>query len=421
MPSTSRRAVLRKLGVLVGALGGCQDQPNGTRTGTPALTGTRTRTETRTPTGTASVTASPTETETTTETDSETPQRLDEHCEAIWNPVDRWRYGTPVASRPAVVDGVVYVGTHGGSLYAFDAADGTIQWRQDQQVTLDSQPIVEQGAVVVASYDGVTSYDAADGGHRWTVAPPGEVGEVESDVVVDGGRVFFSAQNQPGTHETTSVPRYHRLYALDVADGGTLWTVDLRAEGIAATNGTVYAAMGDGRLLAFDGAIGESRWETTVSETAPLSRPVVGEEVVYVTSDGNLATIAADDGGVRWRQDGRFHDEPVVVGDAVYCATRRTLVALDPATGRRRWRAATPTWYGEALGATPETVFVEIEYDDRVEVLGLDAEVGCRLGSYDVWANGVTRVDTSEDTLFFGGVGGDGDLYAVSRPTRRET
>lgn len=377
-------------------------------------------------TETATGTATRTDTETPTETESDTPRRRDERCEDVWNPIHRWRYATGLRSDwPTVVDGVVYFGAQESSLYALDATEGTVRWQRDQRVQVYTRPVVRDGTVVVASYDEVAAYAAASGDHRWSVAPPGEVGSVTTNVATAGERVFYAADNRPGTMEGTSVPRYHDLHAVDLHDGEQAWTVELPidtdSEGVAAADGTVYVTPGDGRLLAFDAASGERIWERSVVGAASGYRPVVGQDTVYVQADGHLTAVDAADGRVRWRQDGRFHDEPVVGGDAVYSATRRTLVALDPATGRRRWRAATPTWYGKALGATDDTTFVAVEYDDRVEVLGLDAEVGCRLGSYEVSANDVTRIDTSGDTLFFGGIGGEGELYAVTRPTRRET
>lgn len=418
MPSTSRRTVLRAVGVLTAALAGCQDQLEQTRTRTTSETITRTPTDTNTPTGTATESPSPTE----SETESSTPGRVDEACDDIWNPVDRWRHETGVRSyQPVVVDGTVYFGAQGDHLYALDATDGTVHWRQDQPVQLYGRTEVDGGTVVVASHSEVSAYEAASGGFRWTVAPPGEAGGVETDVAVDGGRAFYASDNRPGTMEETSVPRYHRLYAVDVEDGESLWTVELStdagSEGIAATDGTVYLTTGDGRLLAFDTASGDRIWEYTFVYGGRRGyRPIVGQDAVYVQTGGHLAAVDAEDGSLRWRRDGSFHDDPVVGGTAVYCATKRNLVAFDPATGRRRWRAALPKWYGEAICATPETVFVAVEYDDRVEVIGVDADTGCRLGSYGIWTNGVTRAAVSEDAVFFGGLGGDGELLAISRP-----
>jgi len=70
---------------------------------------------------------------------------------------ERWTFGTgdAVKSSPAVVDGTVYVGSDGGSVYALDAADGTEQWSTKfEMASVDSSPAVVDGTVYVGSDDG---------------------------------------------------------------------------------------------------------------------------------------------------------------------------------------------------------------------------------------------------------------------------
>ena len=69
----------------------------------------------------------------------------------------RWRYetGHNVFSSPAVVDGVVYVGSGDDYLYALDAASGQLRWRyQTGGSSVYSSPAVVDGVVYVGSEDG---------------------------------------------------------------------------------------------------------------------------------------------------------------------------------------------------------------------------------------------------------------------------
>ena len=74
-----------------------------------------------------------------------------------------------VSSSPAVADGVVYVGSQDGNVYALDAATGAQAWSfpTGAPVTFSS-PAVADGVVYVGSNDGkVYSFTLAGG-----VAPP---------------------------------------------------------------------------------------------------------------------------------------------------------------------------------------------------------------------------------------------------------
>jgi outer membrane protein assembly factor BamB len=70
---------------------------------------------------------------------------------------DRWRYplgsstnvNRIVTSAPAVVDGVVYVGTAEGELHAIDATTGAIRWEYAVGRSVNGSPVVTNGTVYV--------------------------------------------------------------------------------------------------------------------------------------------------------------------------------------------------------------------------------------------------------------------------------
>lgn len=113
-------------------------------------------------------------------------------------------------------------------------------------------------------------------------------------------------------------------------------------------------------------------WRAPVGDQAPT--PVVQHGAVYVGPGGNLGdsyewpleeeTLAAFDlgsGELAWTDDDDHLDPafPPAVGDAVVLAAGETVRALDPGTGRERWRydlgidpATTPTLHGNRVIAT---------------------------------------------------------------------
>jgi outer membrane protein assembly factor BamB len=227
-----------------------------------------------------------------------------------------------VNSSPAVANGVVYVGSNsgsGGALYAFDAAGNTNctsttcapLWTYITHAGVDSSPAVVNGVVYVGSDNGVLfAFDAAGNTNcsgtpktcspLWTAAVFGG-NPVFSSPAVANGKVYVGAANQ--------------LYAFDAAGNincsGTpktcrpLWASTAYANVFsspAVVNGVVYIGVQDGnstgRLVAFDAAgttngcpeFCSPLWTSTAAGIQVNSSPAVANGVVYVGSiDYNLS------------------------------------------------------------------------------------------------------------------------------------
>ena len=77
-----------------------------------------------------------------------------------------WRHKTDgyVLSSPAVVSGVVYVGSYDNYIYALDAETGALLWSTQTGNRVFSSPAVADGVVYVSSRDhDVYALDAATG------------------------------------------------------------------------------------------------------------------------------------------------------------------------------------------------------------------------------------------------------------------
>jgi outer membrane protein assembly factor BamB len=107
-----------------------------------------------------------------------------------------------IASAPAVFNGLVYVSSLDGSLYAFDAiTKGPPKWVAPTGSYIDSSPAVANDLVYVGSQDGnLYAFDASTGKQRWS-APTGAIHN--SSPAVANGLVYI------GSWET------HNLYAFN--------------------------------------------------------------------------------------------------------------------------------------------------------------------------------------------------------------
>ena len=75
--------------------------------------------------------------------------------QATPKPTRKWSYRTGgyITSSPTVANGIVYVGSEDGSLYALDAASGHKQWSYQTGYYVASSPTVVNGVVYVGSDD----------------------------------------------------------------------------------------------------------------------------------------------------------------------------------------------------------------------------------------------------------------------------
>ncbi|HEX7295498.1 MAG TPA: PQQ-binding-like beta-propeller repeat protein, partial [Pyrinomonadaceae bacterium] len=85
----------------------------------------------------------------------------------------RWTFKTegPIIGSPAIANGVVYIGSIDGNVYAVDQERGKQKWKfktfASRQVT--STPTVAEGVVYFGAFDGILyAVDAETGTLKWT-------------------------------------------------------------------------------------------------------------------------------------------------------------------------------------------------------------------------------------------------------------
>ena len=281
-----------------------------------------------------------------------------------------WRAPTDgdVVSSPAIANGLVYVGSGDGGLYAFDLATGARRWRYDAGSGVSSSPAVGGGLVYATARDeSIFAVDAVTGAQRWRVTT--------------GPDLPLAWGHESGDHFLSSPAYLDGVIVVGAGDGG-VYDLDARTgkrrwkaqtEGRvraspAVANGRVYAGSYDGRVYCFDLTSGALRWRfdtegvTLQSGSYGFDRrsiqssPAVADGVVYVGArDGFLYAIGADDGKLRWRVDHKVSwviTSPAVSDDAIFAGSSDAhfAQALDT-TGKEHWRfgADVPVWSSPAV------------------------------------------------------------------------
>jgi len=144
-----------------------------------------------------------------------------------------WRFhtGGKVLSSPAIADGMVYVGSYDGKLYAVRSSSGRQLWAFTTKGPVNSSPAVANGVVYFSSLDGnVYAVGAVDGRERWHFKT--------------GGERRFTA---PGIHGM--IPR-------------TEWMpdpFDVLLSSPVVSAGTLYIGSGDHHVYALDANSGKLR------------------------------------------------------------------------------------------------------------------------------------------------------------------
>jgi len=274
------------------------------------------------------------------------------------------------AVEPIVADGVVFIGTHSGSLWALEAATGRPLWRLDAGSPILHSPAVGGGTVVVASTTGLIAVEAETGkvvGTAW------RRGGYSAAPVIADGVVFIGSRS--GVFEAHDL----RLQPLWEADLG----VPIR-QTAAAADGRVFVTAEDLRLRCFDARRGGLRWSSgpLVGQTArdyyPVVASVKGRQVVVVRTNpvvqmsqliGMDRRVLCQNAGLKddgwrtiaaWTQDERALGSPELLAKELgvirrHIAARRearTFFAFEAASGEPLpW--APVLWCGGCQGVGP--------------------------------------------------------------------
>ena len=262
-----------------------------------------------------------------------------------------WKYNTTepydwVSSSPAVADGVVYIGGLKTKIHAIDAATGSPLWNYTvpvgytARISVSSSPAVANGIVYVGSYDGnLYAVNSSNGMLLWNhTTAPGY--NVFSSPAVVNGVVYF------GTRDDNNIGN-GVFYALDAVTGGELWSNVLGGSidsSPSVVDGIVYVGCSDHNIYAFDASSGMPHWNYTTGGTV-YSSPAVADGVVYFGSyDNNTYALDAATGAVRWKYTtgGNVPSSPAVANGVVYIGSYdNKIYALDALDGSLLWSYTT--------------------------------------------------------------------------------
>jgi outer membrane protein assembly factor BamB len=247
--------------------------------------------------------------------------------------------------RPLVIGDRVYSIDTGGTVVCVDLVKGGKLWKFDTELA----PITGLGGndqiLIATSQDGdIVAFRESDDElvKLWGTRIESEI---RATPVVDNDQVFVRSVDG-------------KLRSLAIADGAEQWVVARRVPALSLTGNSepliqgqlVFAGFDDGKVIAYDRADGQTRWESTI--TAPSGRTeierlvdvdgrfVLSDGVIYVASfQGRLAALQAVSGDLLWSREFSSYQPIAVDDDALYLSADNSHVwAIDRRTGTAFWK-----------------------------------------------------------------------------------
>jgi outer membrane protein assembly factor BamB len=166
-----------------------------------------------------------------------------------------------VASSPAVVSGVVYVGSFDNNTYALDAATGALIWN------------------LTTGYDICMQSSPA----------------VHGDLVYTGSSKLLSFTSS-GYTDSVGASTGDKICVINATTGATVWNYTTKGgvwSSPAVSDAAVYVGSGDNKLYALNASTGALQWSYETNG-AIYSSPAFADGVVYVGSyDNNIYAIGS--------------------------------------------------------------------------------------------------------------------------------
>jgi outer membrane protein assembly factor BamB len=330
-----------------------------------------------------------------------------------------WKFqtGGAIKSSPVVSEGIVFVTSTDGYLYAVNATNGTKLWEFWVGQDVNS-PTVAHGKVFVTSESGnMFAVDMHSGLQVWNKSLTEAVGfgsplVVGTRVLVNGNKTVFAVNEVVGVtlyEESASYLNGLAPLACDDSFYGTGLIVSVTLQG---------AQVG---LHGFEVPEGYGRFWMTL-EATPITILKSGAAI----SNGNtfVVTVNNNQNGELWalnsmgqrtwnlELDGKTEASPAVAYDTVYIPTSNNVYAVDKENGTTKWSRPLDGGYSVSSPAVADgKVYFGL---DNNYVYALDAFTGNTAWSYKTGGAVQSSPAISDGLLFVGS--DDGYLYAIGTP-----
>lgn len=221
-----------------------------------------------------------------------------------------WIYqtGGAIWGTALISNGIAYVGSDDGNLYALEARTGDLKWKFHTGGLVRSRPVIFNGLIYFSSDDGyLYAVNAQSAQQVWRV----DIGNFSDQV----------KRENPGTNPDPTGFDYLQSSPVVYED-------------------QVYIGSADGNVYALKAASGQISWTFKTGQKVRAT-PIIDNGILYIGSwDGTVYALDAKTGRGNWQIPigGQIQTTALVCNGLVYTASRKaSVVALDAQTGRLIW------------------------------------------------------------------------------------
>jgi outer membrane protein assembly factor BamB len=229
--------------------------------------------------------------------------------------------------RAVSADEQVVVAPFGGGTAGFDLASGEERWRVDGVAPLASGADFVVGRAGGPESRTLVALDRRSGTQRWSTVVPGEyLGGVAADSTV----VLVTVGETTVAYDAATGARRWEAPFAQASDTYAVRIIDGVATGVTGTGSNPNA------IQAFDVATGRPLW---TSPASPVQRPEPTDGNVYVdVGDGGVGALDPTTGRLRWKVEHQQETGGIVAGPGLVLDVQNgEWQALDPSTGQLRW------------------------------------------------------------------------------------
>jgi outer membrane protein assembly factor BamB len=290
----------------------------------------------------------------------------------LWN----FKTNSPVGASPAIVNGLVYIGSDGGIAYCLNASDGSEIWNFTVATTSRGFP----GA----------------GGPA-----------ISSSMAVANGYVYFGCYDR-------------NVYCLNASTGEKVWnfTTGNTVESCpSVANGHVYVGSWDGNVYCFDAATGAKIWNYSTGGLVESSPAAVGDHIYVGSINGNVYCLDALSGAKIWNYTtgNVVQSSPAVVDGRLYIGSEDDNVyCLNASNGIKIWNYPTLSWVDSSPAVANGYVYVgtgESANPDK-NVYCLNALTGAKIWNYTTQDGVDSSPAIAAGYVYVGGW--DGNVYCLN-------
>ncbi|MBF9033651.1 PQQ-binding-like beta-propeller repeat protein [Rhodobacterales bacterium HKCCE2091] len=302
-------------------------------------------------------------------------------------------------------------------VFAVDIGQGN-----QRRARITADPVAGNGRIFTLDSAGLLTATAESGARIWQADL---TAGFDRGGGISGGGLALSG----GTVYATTA--YGELIAVSAESGAVSWRQRLDA-GLATptvADGLVFVVGRDGAAWAIDAQNGRIRWElpalpAPAALTGGAAPAINGGSVILPFASGELVAATRNDGartwttavqgerrGVAYSAINDITGDPVAVGGTVFAGNQSGyVVALDAATGTRRWTAQDGA-YSPLLVAGDSVFFVS----DRNELIRVESATGTRIWGTELPLFESERI-RRRDAVFthYGPILGGGRLIVAS-------